>query len=34
MSKLQMLLAALLTTLLVACSSVPYAQRMQQRQQA
>ncbi|WP_233840916.1 DUF6491 family protein [Dyella sp. 2HG41-7] len=34
MSKMQILGFALLGALLAACSSVPYAQRMQQRQQA
>ncbi|RDS79084.1 hypothetical protein DWU98_19605 [Dyella monticola] len=34
MSKLQVLAGSLLSVVLAACSSVPYAQRLQQRQQA
>lgn len=34
MSKMRIFVFALVSTLLAACSSVPYAQRMQQRQQA
>jgi hypothetical protein len=34
MSKMRVLMAALIATGLVACASVPYAQRLQQRQQA
>lgn len=34
MSKMQVLALSLLSVMLAACSSVPYAQRLQQRQQA